>query len=214
MKNLNPNLVVDPMKVSKEMIERFSNLCSCHHKISNALYAVTRMIEVLNESPKDLESHKRKFGDAKSFWCAFAVNYYSCFNDGLGKNTRKITKHFSVDEINLHKEIENDRNKYFCHTETHNTSRIFQTGFDKMGLPEIGVNLFVKDHPSYAKNLAYKKLAEKAQNLISAAIKDCADAIKKDLVVRERNISDAQNISITIKPEILANISRVEEHDY
>jgi hypothetical protein len=196
------------------MINRLADLSSCHHKIVDALHAVKRIIEISNESIKNDEDKIRKCGDIKSFWCSFAVSYYSCFNDGMGTGTRNITKHFSKDEMLLHKEIEKDRNQYFCHTETHNTSRVFEVGFNEEGLPDVGIRLLSKEYAGLGKYLSYLKLAEKVQSLILTAMRKSGDAIKEKLVVRERKLSDLLRDSIEIKPEAQAKINRVMEYNF
>ena len=214
MKKLNLNLVVDSSHVPKEMINRLADLSSCHHKIVDALHAVTRIIELSKEPIKNAEDRMRRCGDIKSFWCSFAVSYYSCFNDGMGTGTRNITKHFSEDEILLHKEIEKDRNQYFCHTETHNTSRIFEVGFNEEGLPDVGIRLLSKEYAGLDRYLAYQKLAEKVQDLILAAMRKSRNAIREKLVVRERNLSDLLGHSVGIKPEAQKKINRVMEYEF
>lgn len=214
MQNLNPNLVVDSSHVPKKMINRLADLSSCHHKIVDALHAVTRIIEITKEPIKNDEDKMRKCGDIKSFWCTFAVSYFSCFNDGMGRGTRNLTKHFTEEEMLLHKEIEKDRNQYFCHTETHNTSRIFEVGFNEEGLPDVGIRLLSKEYAGLGKYLAYQKLAEKVQSLILSAMRKSRDAIKEKLVVREKNISDLLKYSIGIKPEVQAKINRVMEYEF
>lgn len=214
MKNLNPNLVLDSSHVPKEMINRLADLSSCHHKIVDALHGVTRIIEISKEPIKNDEDKMRKCGDIKSFWCSFAVSYYSCFNDGMGTGTRNITKHFTKEEMCLHKEIGKDRNQYFCHTEVHNTSRIYEVGFNEKGLPEVGIRLLSKEYAGLGKYLAYQKLAAKVQSLILAAMGKSRDTIKEKLVVREENVSDLLRYSIGVKPEIQAKINRVMGYEF
>lgn len=96
MNKLNPNLVVDSSNVPKEMISRFADIFSCHRKILDALYAVRRIIELTKIKPTSKVMEDQMSGDIKALWCSFSVNYYSCFNDGMGSNTKRVVSVESV----------------------------------------------------------------------------------------------------------------------